>query len=184
MEDKRIVDLYWERSETAIAESQKKYGKYCYTIAYNILCDRGDSDECVNDTWLGAWNAMPPAKPQHLASFLGRITRNLSLNRLERSLAQKRGGGRSVLVVEELEDCLPAREGDVTDEIVLRAAINGFLRSLPRVTMIVFLQRYWFFRPIKEIAEEQNLSESNVKVLLHRTRKLFKQYLEEKGIVI
>ena len=185
MEDTRIVALYWERSESAIAESEQKYGKYCHTIAYNILHDTCDAEECVNDTWLRAWNSIPPAKPVKLSAFLGKITRNLALNRLEADRAQKRGEGHIPLVLDELEECIPdASAANMADEIALRGAINAFLRSLPEETMIVFLQRYWYFMPIAEIAVARKMGESRVKVLLHRARLRLKELLKKEGIVL
>ena len=186
LEDKRIVELYWERSETAIAATAKKYGRYCHYIAHNILLDEGESEECVNDTYLNAWNAMPPHRPQKLAPFLGKITRNLALNRRAEQTAQKRGGGQYVLALDELGECIPDRAagGDVTEEILLRQAINRFLRELPEETMIVFLQRYWYFASIRDIARNRNMSEGNVKVMLHRAREKFKLLLEKEGLIL
>ena len=184
MDDKQIVDLYFERNEAAIKETEQKYGKYCYAIAYNILQDRGDSEECVNDTYLNAWNARPPQRPNRLATFLGRITRNLSLNRYAQKTAEKRGGHATELALDELAECIPSGEGDPTDELALREAINRFLRELPRVSRVVFLQRYWYFRPIKAIAADANMSENAVKVMLHRVRERFLHFLEKEGIAL
>ena len=182
MDDKQIVDLYFERSECAIRETQKKYGRYCYTVAYNILRDHFDSEECVNDTYLNAWNAMPPQRPLRLSSFLARITRNLALNRYESRGAKKRGGHVTEAALDELAECISDGVGDPASEIVLREAINRFLRSQPKETRIVFLQRYWFFRSIKEIAADADMSENAVKVMLHRVRERFKAHLEKEGI--
>lgn len=184
MDDNLIVELYWDRDERAIAETAAKYGKYCHMIAYNVLFDDLDAEECVSDTYLGAWNSMPPKKPSVLKAFLGKITRNLSLNRLEQNRARKRGGGIADAALDELAECVPAGEGDPTDAIVLRDVLNGFLRALPEETMIVFLQRYWYFMPIREIARARKMGESRVKVLLHRARLRLKQILEREGIVL
>ena len=184
MDDQQIVELYHQRSETAIAETAKKYGRYCHYIAYNILYDDGYAEECVNDTYLGAWNSIPPHKPQKLSSFLGKITRNLALNRWERETAQKRGSGESNLVLTELEGCIPSGEGDITEELLLRDVINRFLRSLPEEAMIVFLQRYWYFSSIRDIAQDRSMSENRVKVMLHHTRAGFKQFLESEGVIL
>lgn len=185
MDDNRIVDLYWERSETAIAETQKKYGNYCHYIAYHILYSQEDAKECVNDTYIKAWQSMPPHKPGKLAAFLGTITRNLALDRYAYQKAQKRSGQAS-LVLDELGECIPdpATQGDVVDEIALKDAINAFLRSLPANIRIIFLQRYWYLCSVKEIAQNLDLTESNVKVILHRTRLKFKSFLEKEGISI
>ena len=185
LEDTRIVALYWERSESAIAESEQKYGKYCHTIAYNILHDTCDAEECVNDTWLRAWNSIPPSKPVRLSAFLGKITRNLALNRLEADRAQKRGEGYIPLVLDELGECIPdASASDVTQEVALRGAINAFLRSLPEETMILFLQRYFYCASIRDIAHNRKMSEDRVKVTLFRARGKFKRFLEKEGIVL
>lgn len=185
MEDRRIVELYWQRSEAAIAETQTKYGKYCHYIAYNILSDDGDAEECVNDTYLKAWDSMPPHKPTKLSTFLGKITRNLALNRLEAQKAAKRGAGVVPIALDELTECITDNEtSDPTDEIALRGALNRFLRALPEETMIVFLQRYWYFASVKEIAANRGISETNVKVILHRARGKLKSFLEKEGIII
>lgn len=185
MEDNKIIELYWERSETAITETQNKYGRYCHYIAYNILYSNEDSEECVNDTYLRAWDSMPPHRPERLSAFLGKITRNLALDRYDRSRAQKRSSNVEV-ALSELEECIPDVRGglSVADEIVLRDAINGFLASLPVRTRKVFVRRYWYLSTVKDIACDLDMSESNVKVLLLRTRQRFKSYLEKEGIVI
>ena len=185
MEDTRIVALYWERSESAIAESERKYGKYCHCIAYNVLHDACDSEECVNDTWLQAWNSIPPSKPVKLSAFLGKITRNLALNRLEAARAKKRGEGHFPLILDELGECIPDTSAtDMTQEIALRSAINTFLRSLSEESMIVFLQRYFYCASIRDIAHNRKISEERVKVMLFRARGKFKRFLEKEGIVL
>ncbi len=186
LEDTRIVELYWDRSESAIAESQNKYGTYCHCIAYNVLQDDSDAEECVNDTWLRAWESMPPQRPTGLAAFLGKITRNLALNRLEHNRAQKRGGYQTPLALDELAECVPdaAASADPAEEIALRAAVNAFLRALPEETMIVFLQRYFYCSSIKDIARNRKIGENRVKVMLFRARGKFKRFLEKEGIVI
>ena len=184
MEDRQIVDLYWARSEAAISETEKKYGRYCHAIAYNILHSDEDSEECVNDTYLKVWNAIPPSMPQRFCAFIGRITRNLALDRYAQNRAQKRDGGVE-LALDELAECIsPEMTGDVSDGMALKNAINGFLASLPRRTRIIFMRRYFYLLPIKEIAEGLSMSESNVKVTLMRTREKFREYLENEGIVI
>lgn len=184
MEDERIVELYLERSETAIAETQKKYGKYCHYIAYNILNSNPDAEECVNDTYLRVWDSIPPQKPKLFKSFVGRITRNLALDRYDRERALKRRGN-TELVFEEIGECVPEDDGrEMSDEIALRDAINGFLESLPEETRIIFMRRYWYLSPVAHIAGDLGLSVSNVKVILMRTRKKFKAYLEKEDIRI
>ena len=184
MEDQKIVELYWERSETAIAETQKKYGKYCHYIAYNILNSNPDAEECVNDTYLKTWEAIPPAKPRLFKSFIGRITRNLALDRYDREHALKRRGNTD-LILDEIGECVPEDDGrEMSEEIALRDAINGFLESLPEETRKIIMRRYWYLSPVAHIAGDLGLSESNVKVILMRTRKKFKAYLEKEDIRI
>ena len=186
MEDKRIVELYWERSDTAISETEKKYGKYCHYIAFNILNSSLDAEECVNDTYVKAWEAMPPHKPESLGGFLGKLTRNIALNRYAESRAQKRSPHTADLVFEEAAGLIPDPDSlsSPSDTIVLRDAINGFLGSLPKDTRIIFMRRYWYMCSIREIARSAGLTENNVKVILLRTRNRFKEYLEKEGITI
>lgn len=183
MEDGKIVELYWARNEAAIAETQKRYGRYCHSIAYNVLHSDEDAEECVNDTYVRAWNAMPPQRPSRLAAFLGRITRNLALDRYLFERTKKRARSTD-FILDEIEECIPDPDTarSLTDEIALRDAINAFLASLPQKNRMVFLRRYWYLSPIKEIAADYDMTESNVKVMLHRTRQSFKAYLEKEGI--
>lgn len=182
MDDRMIVDLYWERSETAISETEKKYGKYCHTIAYRILHSKEDAEECVNDTYSAAWEAMPPHKPNRLSTFLGKLTRNIALNRYLHDHAEKRFAP-TELILHEVEEILPdPASEDTADEITLKDAINGFLASLPQQTRIIFVRRYWYLSRVKEIARDLGLTESNVKVILLRTRNQFKAYLKKEGI--
>lgn len=184
MDDRQIVDLYWERSETAISETSKKYGKYCHYIAHNILHNYEDCEECVNDTYMKAWDAIPPQRPNRLSAFLGKITHNLSLNRLEKNTARKRGAGQAALVLEELEECIPAsgHVEQIVDDIVLAEIINSFLASLTPETRKFFVRRYWYLSPVREIACDYAVSESKVKMILMRTRNKLKKVLEKEGI--
>lgn len=184
MEDKDIVALYWERQESALAKTQEKYGRYCHGIAYRILFSHEDAEECVNDTYQRAWQTIPPHRPGVLSTFLGKITRRLALDRYRSYTAEKRGGGQVPLVLEELAECLPAKEGDVTDELTLREALNRFLHSLPAETARVFLQRYWYVCSVKEIAQQNGMGESKVKTLLFRTRQRLQKFLEKEGITV
>lgn len=181
MDDQRIIELYWSRAETAVSETEKKYGSYCRSIAYNILRSQEDTEECVNEAYLNTWNAIPPGKPSSLRAFLGRITRNLALNRYDYNTAQKRAGS---VTIEEYYECLPATNQDLADGIVLKQAVNGFLASLPKRTRIIFLRRYWYFCTVEEIAVGMGLSQSNVKIILYRARNQFRTYLEKEGICI
>ena len=183
MEDKKIVSLYWERSENAIRETEQKYGKYCYTVAYNILHSHEDSDECVNDTWNGAWNAIPPAKPTKLQCFLGRITLNIAIDRYRYDSAQKRGA-EVEKTIDEYYECIPNQDALIEDEFVLKQAINGFLASLDIRTRVIFMRRYWYSMSVKDIADGMRLSESHISVILHRTRTKFKEYLTKEGIFV
>lgn len=184
MDDNQIIALYWARSETAIAETAKKYGSYCHQIAWHILCNREDSEECVNDTWLRTWEAIPPTRPERLSAFLGKITRNLALQRYEKYNAAKRGSGQVSLALHELEGCIPGK-GDVEkiiDEMALTEILNDFLAELSPDSRRIFVRRYWHLHSVKEIAEEYRLSESKVKVTLFRTRRKLRQLLEKEGV--
>ena len=186
MEDKQIVDLYWARSEKAISETADKYGRYCYTIAYNILHSNEDSEECVNDTYLHAWNAMPDQRPNKLSAFLGRITRNLSLKRWEKYTAKKRGAGQVPLALDELQECIPAtnQTDSVADDIVLTDVLNRFLASLTAEKRNIFMRRYWYLSSVAEIASDLAISESKVKLSRLRSRNELKQLLEKEGITL
>lgn len=186
MEDKQLIDLYWERSETAISETAKKYNRYCHTIAFNILHNNEDAEECVNDTYMRAWGVIPPQRPNRLSTFLGKITRNLSLNKYEKYAAEKRGFGQVPLALDELQDCIPAVgsvEQTIEDEVLIEI-INRYLASLSREIRIIFIRRYWYLSPVNEIAADYNFSESKVKMTLLRARNELKQFLEKEGIVL
>ena len=183
MEDCKIIRLYLERSENAITETDKKYRKYCYSISYNILYDKEDSEETVNDTYLGAWNSIPPHVPDILQTFLGRITRNISFKKVRSRSAQKRGSGEFFLVLDEMSELIPSghdTENDVEAK-ELTQIINTFLKSLPDTERKVFVCRYWYFDSIAEISKQFGFSESKVKSMLFRTRKklLFKLETED-----
>lgn len=186
MEDRAIVALYWERDAAAITETERKYGKYCFSIANNILRDPEDAHECVNDTYFGAWNAMPPHRPEILSTFLGKITRRLSLKRRRDNSAQKRGGGAAEISLEELEECIP--NGQSAEESVefaeLTRIVNAFLESLPLQERRVFLRRYWFFDSIREISSRYGYRESKVKMMLKRTRDKLRDCLRKEGVWI
>lgn len=186
MDDKQIVDLYWERSETAISETAKKYGRYCHYIAFNILYNDEDSEECVNDTYLNAWNSMPSNRPSVLKTFLGKLTRNLSLNRYKQLTAEKRGKGQMPLVIDELHECLPAAGNteNVVDDMVLAEVLNRFLAALGAEQRRIFMRRYWYLSPVKEIAADYSIGESKVKMSLLRSRGELKSLLEKEGISI
>ena len=183
MEDAQIVDLYWARSENAIAEIAARYEKYCYTIAYQILSDEQDADESVNDTWLDAWNTMPPHRPSILSTFLGKITRRLSIDRWRERTAEKRGGGEIALALDELVDCVPS-DNNVEREIEaeeLGSIINRFIMQMPLLERRIFICRYWYLDSIKSIAVQFVVSESKVKMILHRQRNKLRLYLAKEG---
>ena len=182
MEDKQIVDLYFERSESAIAETDKKYGRYCHYIAYHILENDEDAKEIVNDTYLKAWNTIPPSRPDPLKPYVGMISRQLSIDRYEEYHAQKRAG-QVALVLDELAECIPDNDGgeDIGECVALREALNKFVLSLRGKAQNVFVRRYWYSSSISEIAKDYNMKESHVTVLLLRTRKKLKEFLHKEG---
>ena len=186
MRDTEILDLYWKREERAIAESQRSYGKYCYSIAWHILYDREDSDECVNDTWLRAWNAIPPKRPGKLALFLGTITRNLSLDRWKEKHTMKRGNGEMTLALDEMAECVPDARSteDAVEAAELERMMNEFLRTLPEKECNIFLRRYWYVEEYSEIARRYGMKLNTVKTSLFRTRARLRAYLEREGVVI
>lgn len=185
MTDEALIRLYWQRDPAALAESQRKYGHYCQAIAGNILSSREDAEECVNDTWLSAWNAIPPHRPTHLRGFLAKLVRNHALNRYNAQTAAKRGGGELSLVLEELSECL----GGGTDPEALCSAqelgqaVNRFVRGLPAREGNVFLRRCFFTEPVSDIARRYGMSENHVMVMLSRTRKKLRAYLIKEGLI-
>lgn len=183
MDDIKIVELFWERSEDAIRYTQEKYGTYCYYIAYNILYSELDAEECVNDTYMHAWSSIPPKKPERLSTYLGKLTRNLALNRYANENAMKRRN-ENQLIFEEVEEFITSRneKGAPVDEILLRDAINSFLEELQPETRIIFVRRYWYCSSIKSIAADYSISEGTVKSTLSRTRKRFREHLLKEGI--
>lgn len=186
MDDERIISLFQQRSEDAVTVVSDKYGSYCSTIAGNILPLKEDVEECVNDTWLHAWNAIPPHTPANLAHFLGKITRELSINRYKGKLAQKRGGGEYDLALDELEEFSAQSKNPVEEAVeleLLGGAISRFLRKQPVLHADVFLRRYYHLCPIRQIAEEFSISESKVKSILFRVRKKLRSFLESEDLL-
>lgn len=186
MEDEEIVRLFWDRDEQAIAESEKKYGAYCGRIARNILQSPADAEECVNDTWLRAWKAMPPHRPRLLAVFLGKITRNLSFDRYRAETRKRRGGQNIPLVLDELAECVSGREDPEKswEAKELQAEIGRFLDALPEEKRYMFILRYWWTEDIAAIARRFRTSENNISVQLSRIRKKLRVYLTERGYII
>ena len=184
MEDFQIVKLYWDRNERAISESDGKYGRMLRSLSYSCLGSHQDAEECVNDTYLDAWNAIPPEAPTYLGAFLSKITRRISIDRFRRDHRQKRGGLGNV--TEELTDCIPDSAPTPFAEFEgkrLRQAINRFLAGLPEERRVMFVKRYFYAESVSDIARALRLTESNVKVTLHRTREALKQYLGKEDLL-
>ena len=181
MDDSRIIELYFIRDEAAVNESRLKYGAYCYAVADNILRSREDSEECVSDTWLSAWNSIPPARPRRLSVFFGRITRNLAIDRYRRSHAARRGDGDVPLCLDELSECV-GEDSPIENRVALKLVLDSFLRGLSEANRCVFLYRYWYCMPVAEIARRRGVSEGAVKMSLQRTRERLREYLDREGI--
>ena len=183
MEDSRIVDLYWERSEQAIYETQRKYDHYCFSIANNILPFREDAEESVNDTYLTAWNTMPPNRPSILSTFLGKLTRRISIDRWRNLSADKRGGGTVPIALDELAECIPGGSDPVAEVEAkeLAEAVGRFLDTVPYTERKVFLMRYFDLAKIQTIANEFNMSTGKVKSMLYRTRNKLREHLQKEG---
>ncbi len=184
MEDSRIIALFWQRDESAVKETQKKYSRFCRSIAYRILGNEEDATECENDTYLRVWNTVPPKHPDVLAAYLGTITRNLSLDRLRRRHADKRAQGEAYISLTELEECIPDSKSiaDTVETNELAWLVSAFLRTLPEHECNIFLCRYWAFMSINEICAKYGYSQSKVKSMLMRTRQKLLAQLEKEGI--
>ncbi len=183
MEDSRIVALYWQRNERAISETEAKYGLYLRSISYQLLSNAEDAEECVNDTYHDAWRAMPPHRPSILSTFLGKITRRISIDLWRKRGAEKRGGGVIALALDELEACVSGTGAVETEveRLELQDKLNAFLRALPQAERQVFMCRYWYLDPISDIAKQFAYSESKVKSMLFRTRAKLRAMLEKEG---
>lgn len=186
MEDFEIIGLFWKRSEEAITLAKEKYGRYCLSIALHILKDYEDARECENDTYFKAWNVIPPKKPEMLQAFLGKITRNLSLDRYQMQTAQKRGGGQVLPLLEELMECLPGEDfmSQIPEQMVLTKVLDAFLKKQPKEKRQLFVRRYWYADSIAELAERFGLGESKVKMRLLRMRGELKKELEREDIIL
>ena len=183
MEDAQIIDLYWRRDESAITETARKYGALCRTVAKGILSTAEDAEECVNDAYHQAWNAIPPQRPEKLGAWIGKVVRNLALNRWERDHAQKRYGGMTALL-SELEDCVPAPktvEGELEDQELSRL-ISGWLRSLEREDRVLFVHRYWYGTALQDLAAEWGLSPQKLAQRMFRLRRSLRNTLEKEGV--
>lgn len=183
MNDSQIIELYWNKDPQAVAASEEQYGAYCFTIANGILNDAQDSEECVNDTWLRAWKAIPPTRPTVLKAFLAKITRHLSFDRYKARRSLKRGGGEIMLVLEELAECI-ADESDVEGQAnahELGQVINRFVAALPEREQNLFIRRYFFSEPAGMIADRYGMNENHVNVTLSRIRKRLRSHLSKEG---
>ena len=185
MTDSLIIDLYWARSEKAIEESQNTYGSYCYRVANGILRDPLDSEESVNDTWLSAWNAIPPTRPQNLKSFFGVLTRHISIRRLRAKLAEKRGGGDTLVAIDEFAECMPSSwsmERAIENKELI-GAFNAFLANQPETERNLFVARYWYGLPVAEIAVKFGIKQNTVVTKLRRTRVRLLKHLEKEELL-
>lgn len=186
MEDSRILDLYWQRDEQAIRETKDAYGGYCFSVANAVLENAWDAEEVVSDTWIQAWNSIPPNRPAHLKQYLAKIARNLALNAYLAQNAQKRKGDQVSLALEELGECIPSgetAEGHL-EERELKDTISRFLRTQPLREQGIFLRRYFYLEPVEEIAQRYGLKEANVFQILSRTRRKLKAYLTKEGYAL
>ena len=185
MTDLRIIELFFARDESAIRESNTKYGSYCHSAAKRVLGDDLDAEECVNDTWLAAWNRIPPEKPSDLCAFLSRIAHNIAVDRLRKRTAAKRGGGESALILDELDECIEGSAGADTELLnkELSAAVNGFIKRLPKRDREMFIARYSMSYEISEISGAFGYGENYVRAVLSATRKKLKEYLNKEGLL-
>ena len=185
MDDEAILSLYWQREHAAVTETERKYGRLCFSVANNILTNREDSEECVNDTWLHAWNSIPPARPLRFSAWLARITRNLAVSRLRERGAQKRGGGEIPLVLEELSECIPGSSDPQrsVERQELAEAVNRFLAGLDPAVRDLFVARYFYAVPLTELSDHTGWTVGKVKSLLRRTRLKLRTTLNEEGLL-
>ena len=183
MDDNGIIQMYWDRNDQAIRATSEKYGHYCKSIAKNILNNEEDAEECVNDTYLNAWNAMPTHWPEQLATFLGKITRNLSFNKYKHNHAEKRSSGEITLVLDELTNCISDVDNveQIIDRQELIKSLNSFVKNLPPKKRNIFVRRYWYADSIADIAKDYRMLPGTVSKTLERTRKNLKVYLTERG---
>ncbi len=185
MEDASIIELYFDRDEDAIRQTDIKYGSYCNTITYNILHDYHDSEECRNDTYFKLWNTIPPTRPNHFKAFIARIARNLAIDMYDKKHADKRGGAAVELALDELEECLGASSNPYeAEDQVVTDCLNAFLRTLSEEARFMFVRRYWYMDTTVQIAELMKIKESKVRVTLKRTRDRLRSFLAKEGIRI
>jgi len=185
MNDIQIIELYFNRNQDAIRETEKEYGAYCFSIADNILHNQQDDEECLNDTWLRAWHSIPPSRPARLKLFLGKITRNLAFDKYRQKTADKRGGGDFEAVLDELAECVASPENveQAFDAKALRQNLNQFLKALPQRDRQIFLKRYFYAESVRNIAKEYQITANHCTVILKRVRKKLQIYLEQEGFL-
>lgn len=185
MLDSQIVELYWQRDESAISQTDTKYGGLCRSISNNILRSYDESEECVNDSYLSAWNSMPTERPERLGAYMGKIVRNISISRLRQKTADKRGGGEYPLCLEELAGCTPGGQGPERELELkeLTEHIDKFLAGLKKQERDIFVSRYWYMAPVNRIAEKAGFSYSKTASILHRTRLKLGLYLRREGLL-
>ena len=183
MDDSKIIELYFERDKTAITQTKDKYGKLLYSVSYNILNVREDAEECENDTYMAAWDCIPPNNPQVLSAFLSRITRNISFKKLRQQTAQKRGGTSVELPIDELASAV-SDGSNAIGQLELTEILNAFLRELPIRERQVFICRYWYCDPVKDIARQFGFTQSKVKMMLSRTRTKLIEHLKKEEVFI
>lgn len=185
MEDSNIIDLYFERSEEAISETDKKYGKLCRQTAFSILENNEDVEECLNDSYLSLWRSIPPQRPEFFRAYILKTVRNFSLKKLEASFAEKRGGGKISVLTDELNEIIPDSEfSTVIDSIAVKEALNIFLRRLSSEKQCIFVRRYFYMSTVEDIAKEYGISESKVKTTLFRLRAELKESLKKEGVIV
>ncbi len=183
MDDCKIVDMYWARNENAIAESDKKYGRMLNSLSYSLLSSHEDAEECVNDTYIDAWNSMPTARPDYLGAYLSKLTRRISIDKFRRDHRLKRGGTDNVIL--ELTDCIPSHENieNDYDNKRLGECLNDFIARLEKEKRVMFIRRYFYFQSTEQIAREMSVSESKIKVTLFRIRRDLRNLLESEGLM-
>ncbi|MDD6276653.1 MAG: RNA polymerase sigma factor [Clostridia bacterium] len=185
MDDSKIIDLFFQRSEKAIVELSDKYGNICMNLSFNILNDYNDAEECVNDSYFGVWNSVPPNKPDPLLSYVCRIVRNVSINRYKHNRAEKRKGNYD-LCLDELENCIGS-SAKIDDELSVKelsSYIEEFLDSLDEINRMIFVRRFWYLDSYKSIAQKSELKESTVRVRILRVKSDLKNFLKKKGIIV
>ncbi len=184
MEDIEIIDLYWSRDESAITQTDIKYGHFCRYIIYEILKNHEDCEEVTNDTYLKTWNTIPPTRPQTLKGYLALLCRQLSFDRYKANKTQKRGAGEITVALDEISEIISDQGSDICEDFALRDALDRFLWSLPKKTRIIFVRRYFYMSPISSIADSLSMKEAAVGMLLHRTRIKLREYLEKEGFAL